>query len=145
MTIKTRDFGTMELDEKELLTFSSPIFGYEGLDRFALLSHEAMGDGIFWLQSVERPEICFILLDPDEVGLPYNPGLPSGTEELLGGEGPIAFRLIAVVPENFQDTTINMRSPIVINTEKRLAAQIILEDDYPIRMRLFGAQEGESC
>ncbi|MDL2252737.1 flagellar assembly protein FliW [Ruminococcaceae bacterium OttesenSCG-928-I18] len=145
MTIQTRDFGVMELDENELLTFRSPIYGYEELSQYALLTFETTGDGISWLQSVDDPEICFILLDPEEVGLPYHPSLPSEVTELLGGEESIVFRLIAVVPENFHDTTVNLKSPIVINTEKRLAAQVILDEDQPIRMRLFGAQEEATC
>ncbi len=142
MKINTRDFGPMELNENELLSFRCPIFGYEELSRFALLANDATDDGISWLQSVENPDVCFVLLDPDALGLPYCPSLPSDTTLQLGETGPIAFRLIAVVPENFQDTTVNMKSPIVINTEKRLAGQVILEEDYPIRMRLFDAQEG---
>ncbi len=145
MTIHTRDFGVMELDENELLTFPSPIYGYEDLSRYALLSYESMGDGISWLQSVERPEVCFVLLDPDEIGLSYNPELPADMVALLGGEGGVAFRLIAVVPEDFQDTTVNLKSPIVINTQNRLAAQVILEEEQPIRMRLFESGVGESC
>ncbi len=145
MKINTRDFGPMDLDENELLQFQCPIFGYEDLQRFALLANDATDDGISWLQSVEKPEICFVLLDPDALGLPYSPALPPDAAKQLGSTGPIAFRLIAVVPENFEDTTVNMKSPIVINTEKRLAGQVILEEDYPIRMRVFGAEGGTSC
>lgn len=145
MTISTRDFGVMELDEKELLDFVSPIYGYEELKKYAILSYESTGDGISWLQSVDQPEICFILLDPEEIGLPYSPNLPGEVLQQLGDEEPLAYRLIAVVPEDFHETTVNLKSPIVINTEKRVAAQVILEEDQPIRMRLFDTQEGSSC
>lgn len=145
MTIDTRDFGRMELDEKELIVFRSPIYGYEDLERFALLSDDEAGEGLMWLQSVEQPDVCFILLDPAAIGIAYAPELPQETAELLRLAGAPAYRLIAVVPENFANTTVNLKSPIVINPEAKCAAQVILEADYPIRMPLFAGKEGDGC
>ncbi len=145
MKINTRDFGTVELDESELLFFPQPIFGYEGLHRFALLHYEETDAGISFLQSVERPEVCFVVLDPETLDIPYEPTISEETSSLLGNVGPIALRVIAVVPENFRQTTVNMKSPLVINTENRLATQVILEEEYPLRMRLFETLEETSC
>lgn len=142
MTITTRDFGQMELDEGQLLDFRSPIFGFDNLRRYALLSDEETGAGLMWLQSVEQPDTCFILLDPEEIGLDYKPEIPADAKELLALTSVPAIRLIAVVPAEFRQTTVNLKSPILINTEKKWAAQVILDEDYPIRMALFGAEEG---
>lgn len=142
MTIMTRDFGQLELDEGQLLDFRSPIFGFDSLRKYVLLSDDQTGAGLMWLQSVEQPDTCFILLDPDEIGLDYKPALPEDTVKLLEIEKPAAIRLIAVVPAEFRQTTVNLKSPIVINTDKQVAAQVILEDDYPIRMQLFSSEEG---
>lgn len=142
MTITTRDFGTMELDESELLHFRAPIFGFEGLEKYVLLSDDEAGAGLMWLQSVDDSQTCFILLAPEEIGMEYAPRLAADTKELLQLDDAPALRLIAVVPEDFKQTTVNLKSPIVINTAKKLAAQVILEDDYPIRMPLFGDEEG---
>lgn len=144
-TIDTRDFGRMELDESEFIDFRSPIYGYEQLKRFALLSDDEAGEGLVWLQSVDRPEVCFILLDPEALGLEYEPALPEETSGLLALEGDPVYQLIAVVPQDFKDTTVNLKSPIVINPANRFAAQVILEADYPIRMPLFAGKEGEGC
>ncbi len=144
MTIETRDFGSMELDESAVVEFRAPIFGFEALSRFVLLSDDEAGPGLSWLQSLEEADTCFILLDPDEIGLDYRPEFPPETMEALGaGERPIV-RVIAVVPRDFHDTTVNLKSPILINPQKQWAAQVILDADYPIRMRLFG-EEGEAC
>ncbi len=145
MKINTRDFGLMELNESELLFFPQPIFGYEGLQRFALLSYEDAEDGISFLQSVERAEVCFVLLDPQTLNIPYNPAISDETAFLLGDVGPIALRLIAIVPEDFRKTTVNLKSPLVINTENRLATQVILEEDFPLRMPLFETQGESTC
>lgn len=142
MTITTRDFGTMELDEQELVEFVAPIFGFESLRKFAILSDDDDNSGLNWLQSVEDPDICFVLLDPDAVGLEYKPKIPKDTMNALALEDYPALRLIVVVPEDFHETTANMKSPLLFNPHKKLAAQVILEDDYPIRMPLFSSEEG---
>ena len=144
MTIKTRDFGAIELDNKAVLEFSSPIFGFEQLHRYVLLSDEETGDGLFWLQSLDDEEVCFILLDPVDLGLDYYPEVPAeAAKELDLGDNPVV-RLIAVVPQDFKDTTVNLKSPIFINPQRQRAAQVILEADYPLRMRVF-SEEGSQC
>ena len=144
MTIKTRDFGAIELDEKAVLEFVSPILGFEQLHRYVLLSDEEMGAGLFWLQSMEREDVCFILLDPLDLGMDYNPEVPAETAEELALAAEPVVRLIAVVPQDFKDTTVNLKSPIFINPQTQRAAQVVLDADYPIRMNLF-SEEGSQC
>jgi flagellar assembly factor FliW len=60
----------------------------------------------------------------------------------------IATLVIATVPDDFKDTTVNMKAPVVINKTRRLAAQVILPD-YEFRRRLYtdegaGQNSGES-
>ena len=145
MTIDTRDFGKIELDENEVLTFFSPIYGFEDLSQYVLLSDDEAGDGLMWLQSTEEPDVCFVLLEPEAVGVPYKPELPPDVLRQLdvGLAEEAAVRLIAVVPQNFRETTVNLRSPIVINPARRRGAQVILEADYPIRQPLFSEGEAE--
>lgn len=45
---------------------------------------------------------------------------------------------LVVVKDDPQDATINLKAPVVINTNKKLAKQIILEDDiYKVKTPLF--------
>lgn len=144
MIITTRDFGQLELDEKELVTFRSPIYGYEHLKKYAFLSDDSEGSGLMWLQSVEEPDTCFIILDPEVVGLAYAPELPEETVDLLQlQEQEPVICLVVVIPDDFKEATVNCKSPIVINPVKKYAAQVILEADYPIRMPLFAAEGGK--
>lgn len=143
MIIETRDFGTMEIDEKEMLVFMDPVFGFEDLTKYVLLSDDETGAGLMWLQSAEKAEVCFILLDPEEFGLDYQPDIPENAAKELEIKEACAIRVIAVVPDNFRKSTVNLKSPIVINLENKKAAQIILEADFPIRMPLF--EEEREC
>ncbi|MEG2144617.1 MAG: flagellar assembly protein FliW [Oscillospiraceae bacterium] len=58
------------------------------------------------------------------------------------GENPMHVFLIAVIPKNFKDATVNLKSPLVFSYESGLAAQVILESDYPIRYPLFKKEGG---
>ncbi len=142
MTITTRDFGVIELDEKEQLEFKAPILGFEDMKKYVLFSDDEAGPGLLWLQSVENSQVCFILLDPQEIGLQYTPEISEDVMELLGLQSPPLVRVVAVVPEDFRDTTVNLKSPVIINPENKWAAQVVLDADYPIRLPLFDKGDG---
>jgi len=38
-----------------------------------------------------------------------------------------------------------LKSPIVINPKTRLAKQVILQNSYPLRYNILGAEEGSIC
>ena len=73
MKIETRDFGILEIEEKNIITFKQPIFGFEEFTQFVLVNDSNMGNGICWLQSIEQKSVCFIMLNPLEVRRDYAP------------------------------------------------------------------------
>lgn len=132
MTIETRDFGTIELSEDKIYHFTQPLFGFEQYTDYAVLHDEEIGENIVWLQSTQEAQLCFIMMDPNAVAEGYSPALPPEFDELLGG-GDCFCWVIAVVPEDFRESTVNLKSPVFLNPENRRGAQIILEGDYPVR------------
>lgn len=142
MKYKTRDFGEREIGEADIVEFVQPPFGFEEYRSFAFLFDEAVGDQIAWLQSLEEPEVCFLLFDPSALSSFFIPQLPAEIELQLGA-GELVCWVVGVVPENFKETTVNLKSPIIVNRKTRRGAQVILEQDYPIRYRLMG--EAPSC
>ena len=142
MKLLTRDLGELEIDEKDIVTFNGPIFGFEKYRRFVFLYQEDLSEHFIWLQSVEEPQLCFILVQPDLITDHYTPELPPEAKTLLG-DGDYMCWLIVSLREPFTDSTVNLRSPIVVNPELRQAAQFVLEGALPIRhplVREGGAQ-----
>lgn len=136
MILKTRDFGEITVEDSEVLEFARPIYGFEQLRRFVLLSDESVGKDLVWLQSIEDAQICFILVNP-LVSLPgYAPHISADIEIALGKGGLVPW-CIAIIAPDFKESTINLKSPIIINPFTKLAAQIVLEEDYPIRQRIL--------
>ena len=143
MKFNTRDFGTLEIPEEEILIFKQPLFGFEQYRRFALIHNADIGDGMVWLQSVDEPSLCFVLLDPDGLPGSFSPKLPDSVTELLG-EGEYFCWVLCTIPENVRKATANLKSPVLVNPQNASAAQIMLEQDYPVRFPL-SREEATPC
>lgn len=130
----------MEIDEKDIITFVEPIFGFEEQRRYVLLEHEELNPHFVWLQSVEEPMVCFVLANPREIVSDYQVTLPAGAIETLG-EGSTLYFVLTVIRDPYYDSTVNLKSPVVINTRTGKAIQVILEEPYPIRQPLVQKEE----
>ena len=60
MKIETRDFGILDIEENNIITFKQPLFGFEEYTQYVLVNDSNMGNGICWLQSIEQKNVCFI-------------------------------------------------------------------------------------
>lgn len=141
MKAATRLFGEIEIDESKIITFEDGIIGFPDMKKFTLIFDEEKEDrqSISWLQSMDEPEIAFPVMDPLFVCETYN---PSVEDELLKNLGTIKednlYVLVTVtVPQNIKELAVNLKAPIVINTDTRKASQIIVEDDLPVRYRIY--------
>lgn len=141
MKAATRLFGEIEIDESKIITFEDGIIGFPDMKKFTLIFDEEKEGrpSISWLQSMDEPEIAFPVIDPLFVCETYN---PSVEEELLKNLGTIKednlYVLVTVtVPQNIKELAVNLKAPIVINTDTRKASQIIVEDDLPVRYRIY--------
>lgn len=143
MLIQTRDFGEIDLNEEDVITFKRPIYGFDELSRFVILYDDEISDRFVWMQSVEEPDICFVMIDPSIVRPDYQPTIPEKITELLG-EGDCICWSIINIREKFEESTANLKSPILVNPLHKSAVQLILDDDYPIRQRIMPAGEGEA-
>ena len=145
MKAATRLFGEIEIDESKIITFEDGIIGFPNMKKFTLIFDEEKEGrpSISWLQSMDEPEIAFPVMDPLFVCETYN---PSVEDELLKNLGTIKednlYVLVTVtVPQDIKELAVNLKAPIVINTDTRKASQIIVEDDLPVRYRIYDILE----
>lgn len=134
--VKTRDFGEVEVNTEDIISFEQKIFGFDRYTDFIMLYDDEFNGEYAWLQSVEEPELCFIIANPELLIKDYDPCYPPEVKSVLGS-GTYEKWLIMVVKESIEDSTVNLKSPIIVNFEKHKAMQVILEDEYPVRYRLF--------
>lgn len=135
--------GEVEFTDEDIITMSSPILGFPDLHDFLLISSEKSFPFI-WLQSTEDHNICFILIEPKMFHTDYNPRINKRELKILGADSLDELKLfgIVVVPDDPQGATVNLRAPILINTEKKLAKQLVLDDEkWQIKAPLFKNKE----
>ena len=139
MTVKTRDFGEQNVSEDKILKFPNGLFAFEEQHRFIMLS--PLGENVFpaWLQSVDDENLCFIVFDPEQIAKDYSITADPESLAAVGSESydDLSYLVLAVVPEEYKNTTVNLKSPIIVNSEKMLAAQTIAAESYPIKFPIF--------
>ncbi|MGN0710625.1 MAG: flagellar assembly protein FliW [Anaerovoracaceae bacterium] len=140
--MNTKYFGDITINEKDILNFSTGLFGFEDKKKYALLSFlnedgESTEDSLMCLQSMEDSHLAFILMNPYYIFPDYDPyQVPEKELEAigLGKTTKHTVYCIAVIRDNFEESTINLKCPILINLENRQARQYILEDSgYSMR------------
>ena len=140
MLINTRDFGEIEFDESKIITFVSPILGFEEYQKYIMIFDEQFRDGLGWLQSLENADLCFIVLNPKLLDIEYNPKFPIEIMEKIDNRYD-GIWLIATVGDEIVNTTVNLKSPILINSDGNRAVQIVSENDLPIKHKIFSQKE----
>lgn len=143
MLIQTSRFGAVKLQNEDVIDFPEGILGFNDLRKFVLLDDP--NDEIFaWLQSCEIPQIAFPVLEPELFSQNYQVSLTKHDLESLQLaqqselKGRIRAFSIITIPEDPTQMTANLKAPVVINIEKRLARQIVLQDNnLAIREPIF--------
>ncbi len=139
MVIKTSRFGLVELKSEDVLTFPEGLLGFQSLRQFVLLDDP--NDDIFaWLQSCEVPQIAFPVLEPELFGHKYAINLNrSDLDSLkLNADQTPGYLTIITIPDDATEMTANIKAPIAINVEQRLARQCVLQDNHlAIKEKIF--------
>lgn len=140
MSVKTKLFGEIEIEEEKVITFEKGLIGLPDLKRFALINDAEKSDSrIQWLQSLDEPEMAMPIINPFEVIDEYNPIVNDELLETLGEykEENLMLFLTIRVPEDITQMTINQKGPILINPDTGKGCQIIVESDFPVRFPVY--------
>ena len=142
MTLKTKHFGQVDIDESKVISFEQGIPGFPQLKKFSLMAQQdSSNNGMFYyLQSVEDGNTAFLVVDMLKCYPDYNPLVEASEISSLGNYNPDTFRFynIAVVPENVKDATVNLKAPVVINTSNKVGKQVVCtNDEYTVSHFMF--------
>lgn len=141
MKAKTRLFGEIDIEEEKIITLESGMIGLPEMQKFALIfDNEKKGGGkIKWLQSMDDPETAFPVIDPTEIRSDYNPTINEDLLKPLGdlNEENTFVMTVLTVPKNVEEMSVNLKAPIVINTDTGKGKQIIAEDDVPVKFKIY--------
>jgi len=141
-TVKTRDFGVVQVSESDKIIFKKPIFGFEDLKEFYLIPLEEPKQFTL-LQSRENECISFMLTRPKLFLTDYILDIDNNDANLLeiSDHNDISDFAIITIPEDMEKITMNILGPIVINMKTKFAVQSISNCiDYTTKCRLFAKQ-----
>lgn len=124
MIIETLSWGTLELSEEQIYHFPKGIPGFDEEKNYALIAHSEVP---FWyLQSLNDPELSFLLGDPFIFYPTYEFDLPDDEAEELGIQTEVVIRCMITLKEQAELSTINLLAPIVLNPVTHIGKQIVL-------------------
>lgn len=143
MKIKTKYHGEITIDERQIIHFENGLPGFLEEKQFIILP---LTDNQIYLilQSIQTPEIAFVITNPFFFYKDYEFKLEDGVVEQLGIKEPgdVQVLNILTIHDPFEKTTINLQAPIIINTKNNRAKQVILNyDHYTTREPLFQKTE----
>ncbi len=130
--VLTKYFGWMEIPEGTALEFPAGLPGFDQERSFVCVRNERHLPVLF-LQSLQRPELCFLAvpvrhLDPEyPVDLGVEERRLLGLREGGGPEGEVETLALLSVREG-EAATANLLAPVVVNPANRRAVQAVRRD-----------------
>ena len=127
MDVETTRFGSVSVDEDRLITFPAGLLGFTAYTTFALLQPDE--DGAFlWLQSLEAPELAFVVTDPAMWIAEYRVPVRREQLEQLAMESVQDAEVFVIVNRYGEALTANLQGPLVINPRNRRGVQLVLAE-----------------
>ncbi|MBR5635641.1 MAG: flagellar assembly protein FliW [Pseudobutyrivibrio sp.] len=147
MRVKTRLFGEIEISDEKVINLVHGLIGFPDMKRYTLIFDEEKKDrgNIMWLQSLDETDFAMPVMLPHVVKPDYAPALNEDSLEPLGDlNEDNTYVLVTVrVPKDPKEASINLKAPIVINTDTNVGDQIIIEGNEPVRYLIHDALHGK--
>jgi flagellar assembly factor FliW len=130
MIVLTSRFGQVDVDEKSVIRLPRGLIGFDGVSEYCLLHHRPES-AFRWLQSVTRPELAFVVIDPSEYFSDYDFELTTAESGYLGitkSEDALVLAM-ATIDRAKPEVTANLVGPIVINKNTLIGMQVVVDDE----------------
>lgn len=130
MKVNTTRFGELTVNQEDIINFSEGLLGFEDNKKFFVVDP---GDNtlILWLQSIDDAKIAFPILEPKVFKPDYVAKLLPADMSSVELDSLADARIYAVltIPTDITSMSANLKAPIVINNGKKIAKQIVLQDN----------------
>ena len=140
MKIPSEKLGEIEIDEKSIINFVSPIIGFEKIKKYVIVKLSE-NDKFSWLQSVDNDSVTFPITVPQAFDIDYTFEIDDNNQKLLNlndANDLLTFSIVNIPLNRPEDATINLLAPIVVNIKENIGAQLILSGSNHLpNKRLF--------
>ena len=128
MEIDTSRFGRISVAAERLWTFPRGLIGMTDLARFAIVGQNAPDAAFYWLQSLEDPNVAFLVCDPNRFFKDYHVSIREETQADLELADAKDGQLLVICNRVGEWVTGNLQGPLVINTRTRVGQQVVLTE-----------------
>jgi flagellar assembly factor FliW len=140
MEIESTRFGRLEVDDERIITFPQGLLGFPDHSRFALIQ-TGEENYFFWLQSVDEPNLAFVVTDPTIFFKDYDVPVREELQAELQLDDPSYMQVFVICNKVDEWLTGNLLGPLVVNAQNRLASQVVLtEKKWTTRQPLLKLQ-----
>ena len=142
MKISTKRFGEININESTILNFTTGILGFPKFKNYVLIDPNKKSP-LKWLQSIENPNLAFVVTDPNIFIKDYEVQVnATDIEDLDVKDAEDTVQLVIVtVPSDPAKMTANFKGPLIINMKNKMGKQLVLETSkYKIKYRLLADQ-----
>ena len=127
MEIETTRFGKLTVEDDRIMTFPHGLLGFPEQGRFALIQ-TGEENYFFWLQSVDEPNLAFVVPDPTTFFKDYQVPVREETWQDLQLTDEGALQCFVICNKVGDWLTGNLLGPIVVNAANRLGQQVVLTE-----------------
>jgi flagellar assembly factor FliW len=130
MSVSTMRFGVVSFSDQGVISFERPMPGFEKARRFILIEHDK--EGVFkWLQSVEDPNLAFLVTNPNLFKPDYSAPIGRAQMDCIGAKDELEVTTLVMVcvSHSTGQVTINLKGPLVLNQRTMKAMQLIVDRD----------------
>ena len=125
--------GEVEVDENTIITFEHGLPAFEHCTRFKLF-HDAnrANPRVYWLQSLDNPDVLFSVTDPSRLGIRYEVSLSDDEVATLGLTRPEDAAVLLIIYRELDSEEANpviaqlranVRNPLILNLSNQRGMQ----------------------
>ena len=127
MKVCSTRFGELEIGDDRVITFPKGLLGFPKYQRYVLI--EAGDDSYFWwLQSVDLPDLAFIVTDPSLFVPTYKVPIRAEQMGAIGIHSIDDAQVLVIANKHGNTLTGNLQGPLVIHVTDRVGEQLVLSD-----------------
>ena len=127
ITVSTSRFGQLSVNPEKIITMTSPFLGFPDSSQFIIKPHGEESP-FLWFQSLDDPKLAFVVIQATLLIPQYQAEISSLIRQELQAspdQGLETLLILTIPRENPEGMTANLLGPVVINSEKRLAKQVL--------------------
>ncbi|MBF0418533.1 MAG: flagellar assembly protein FliW [Magnetococcales bacterium] len=150
MEVHGTRFGTLSFDSADVIRLEDGLLGFPLSRRYIMFPYSD-DSSFFWLQSVDEPEISFIVVNPFDFFCDLEFEISDEDAAAIGlkkSEDAEMFTLVTIPEGHPEEMRTNLAGPVIVNIETRKGKQILLgqySSRQPLIPKEYQAQAREQA